>query len=109
MLMSITLLDADNDLAVQAFCYTLILSGNMYFNAFEILQFLINGKNYFLSYANIMDVSRITLIYLFVYGAFDDEDIQRNFVLPAILILLWYRVISYLSVFKATRYLIKMI
>lgn len=109
MLMSLTIIDAFNDPSLETPCLVIMLIGNSYFNIFEILQFLINGRFYFFSIVNIMDISRIILIYLYGFGAFDSYEIQRSIVLPVILLLMWCKVIIYLAVFKPTRYLIKMI
>lgn len=63
---------------------------------------------YFVSITNMMDITRLILIYVYVYGKLDNY-VSRTFILPTIFLLMWFKVLAYLSVFKPTRYLIKMI
>lgn len=108
MLAALTILDGTDIAFLEYPCVSLILIANYYFTMFEVLQLFINGIGYFGSIDNLMDLTRIILVYLYVQGAVDTV-MARTFILPIIFLFMWYKVITYLSVFKPTRYLIKMI
>lgn len=64
---------------------------------------------YFMSPNNLLDLGRLAAIYIYLFSVVDDKFELPFYVLPTTFLLMWFKILSYLQVFKPTRYLIKMI
>lgn len=82
---------------------------NTYFFIFELFQLAILKLEYFKSFNNILDLGRLAAIYIYLLSVVDDKFELPTYILPSTFLLMWFKILAYLSVFKPTRYLIKMI
>ena len=86
----------------------LALICNTYFTLYEFLQLIIQRLAYFKSVYNMLDVIRCIAIYGIVYARLRNLELQ-NEIIATMFLVMWVKIITYLTVFKCTRYLIKMI
>lgn len=65
--------------------------------------------DYFLSQTNITDLARLGTIYLYLYSHQNQDFELPTYLVPVMFMFMWFKILAYLTVFKPTRYLIKMI
>jgi hypothetical protein len=84
------------------------LGFNVYFILYELLQILVQKKAYFTDIINLIDITRIGCIYIFImakqFGGKAPEGI-----VPIMFFLLWVKIFKYLSVFSPFRFFIMML
>lgn len=94
--------------------FTLTLStsflSNTYFTLYELLQMYIQRLDYFSDIKNLSDILRAVMnfLYIFQFLAPSVLTLPEDFY-AMISVLMWYKFLNYLTIFKPTRYLIKMI
>lgn len=60
---------------------------------------------------NMFDITRLFIVYVYIASIANDSFYNSvpNGIAPVTMLLLWYKIFNFLTVFKPTRYLIKMI
>ena len=92
-----------NDYAFIPFILGLMLC--FYIFLYELVQVLIKGFGYFMSFQNLCDFFSL-LITIFLF--FENND-YFSFIRPFVFLLVWFKLFTCLSVFKPIRYFIQMI